>query len=112
MTMEDLGGSPDYVSNHEQANRDYYNEVSASAQTSTTSPFNGTSGMGVRDASPPPDYLYNRSGSGRCRSWRSWLLRHRPRRARNAVPMLLYEYMDGVVHTLCLSASLSKWWRR
>ena len=28
------------------ANRDYYNAVSASAQTSATSPFNGTSGMG------------------------------------------------------------------
>jgi hypothetical protein len=46
MTMEDLGGSPDYVPQHEQANRDYYNAVSASAQTSPTSPFDGTSGMG------------------------------------------------------------------
>jgi hypothetical protein len=46
MTMEDLGGSPDYTSNHVQANRDYYNAVSAQAQTSPTTPFDGTSGMG------------------------------------------------------------------
>src|SRR6516164_666286 len=46
MTMEDLGRSPDYVPQHEQANRDYYNAVSASAQTSPTSPFDGTAGMG------------------------------------------------------------------
>ena len=46
MTMEDLGGSPDYVPQHEQANRDYFNAVSVSAQTSPTSPFDGTSGMG------------------------------------------------------------------
>jgi len=46
MNVEDLGGSPDYTSNHLQANRDYYNAVSASAQTSPTSPFNGTTGMG------------------------------------------------------------------
>jgi hypothetical protein len=46
MSMEDLGGSPDYVPNHMQANRDYYNSVSASMQTSSSSPFNGTTGMG------------------------------------------------------------------
>jgi hypothetical protein len=46
MVMEDLGGSPDYTPQHVQANRDYYNAVSASAQTSPTSPFNGISGMG------------------------------------------------------------------
>jgi hypothetical protein len=46
MTMEDLGGSPDYVQQHVKANRDYYNAVSASAQISPTSPFDGVSGMG------------------------------------------------------------------
>ena len=46
MTAEDLGGSPDYFGNHIVANRDYYNAVSTSAQTSPTSPFNGTAGMG------------------------------------------------------------------
>jgi hypothetical protein len=46
MTMEDLGGSPNYVTNHVQANRDYYNAVSASPQTSPASPFSGTTGMG------------------------------------------------------------------
>jgi hypothetical protein len=47
MVMEDHTDlSPDYVQEHEQANRDYFNAVSASAQTSPTSPFNGISGMG------------------------------------------------------------------
>ncbi|GEM_PF-1685657 len=41
-----VGGSPDYSANHSVANRDYYNAVSASAQTSPSSPFNGTAGMG------------------------------------------------------------------
>lgn len=34
------------VSDHIKPNRDYYNAVSQSAQTSPTSPFNGTTGMG------------------------------------------------------------------
>jgi hypothetical protein len=46
LNVEDLGGSPDYFSNHMQPNREWYNAVSASAQTSPTSPFNGTTGMG------------------------------------------------------------------
>ncbi len=46
MTAEDFGGSPDYFPEHMQANRDWYNSVSASAQTSPTTPFNGTTGMG------------------------------------------------------------------
>ena len=47
MVMEDHTElSPDYVQEHEQANRDYFNAVSVSAQTSPTSPFDGTSGMG------------------------------------------------------------------
>lgn len=40
------GFSPDYFANHFQANRDYYNAVSASEQSGPSSPFNGTSGMG------------------------------------------------------------------
>ena len=35
-----------YINQHVVANRDFYNAVSASAQTSQTSPFNGTTGMG------------------------------------------------------------------
>jgi hypothetical protein len=46
MSMEDLGGNPDYVVNHSQANREYYNAASASAQTSPSAPFNGATGMG------------------------------------------------------------------
>src|SRR5207244_3266173 len=34
------------VDTHIANNRDYYNATSASAQTSATSPFNGTTGMG------------------------------------------------------------------
>lgn len=39
-------GSPDYYPEHMQANRDWYNAVSARAQSSNSSPFNGTTGMG------------------------------------------------------------------
>lgn len=44
----ETGANPgiDYTLNHLQANRDYFNAVSANAQTSATSPFNGTTGMG------------------------------------------------------------------
>lgn len=38
-------GIPNYCSNHIQANRDYY-QGGATTQTSPTSPFNGTTGMG------------------------------------------------------------------
>lgn len=38
--------SDGYAPNHFKANRDYYNATSANAQTSPTSPFNGTTGMG------------------------------------------------------------------
>lgn len=40
------GVSPDYTNFHLKQNRDLYNAVSASAQTSPTSPFNGTTGIG------------------------------------------------------------------
>lgn len=46
LNYDDPGGSPDYSSQHIQKNREYYVSVSASAQTSPTSPFNGTTGMG------------------------------------------------------------------
>jgi hypothetical protein len=40
------GSNPDYTSSHLVKERDYYNAVSASAQTSSSSPFNGTVGIG------------------------------------------------------------------
>jgi len=40
------GTSPDYSGIHLKQNRDIYNAVSASAQTSPSNPFDGTSGMG------------------------------------------------------------------
>ena len=46
LNFDDIGGSPDYFLLHVVPNRDYFNAVSASAQSSTTSPFNGTTGMG------------------------------------------------------------------
>lgn len=46
MNFDDIGGSPDYFLLHVVPNRDYFNAVSASAQSSATSPFNGTTGMG------------------------------------------------------------------
>jgi hypothetical protein len=65
MTLEDLGGSPDYTQNHFQANRDYYNAVSGSAQTSSTSPFNGTTGMGYGTlANRPTTCTTNTSEAG------------------------------------------------
>jgi len=39
-------GSPEYWDEHLVENRDYYNAVSVNAQTSPTSPFNGTIGIG------------------------------------------------------------------
>jgi hypothetical protein len=44
VAIDDPWGS--YVNSHIVANRDYYNAISASAQSSMTSPFNGTTGMG------------------------------------------------------------------
>jgi hypothetical protein len=41
------GQSSPSVFDHIKPNRDFYNAVSASVQTSPTSPFNGTTGMGV-----------------------------------------------------------------
>jgi hypothetical protein len=40
------GGSPDYSSNQIVADREYYNAVSINAQTSSSSPFDGSTGMG------------------------------------------------------------------
>ena len=63
----DLGGSPDYYSEHMQANREWYNAVSASAQTSPTSPFNGTTGMGFGTLTNRPTTCTtnpNESGGG------------------------------------------------
>lgn len=47
MTIETgLQGGTDWTAAHLQLNRDVYNAVSANAQTSSTSPFDGSSGMG------------------------------------------------------------------
>jgi hypothetical protein len=47
MTVENpWGASNPSVSDHIKPNRDFYNAVSAGAQVSPTSPFNGSTGMG------------------------------------------------------------------
>jgi len=47
LVSPDFGGpAPDYHSIHMVADREWFNAVSASAQSSSTSPFNGTTGMG------------------------------------------------------------------
>jgi hypothetical protein len=46
LVIPNFGGTPNYLANHLQANRDYYNSVSATPQSSPTTPFNGTTGMG------------------------------------------------------------------
>jgi hypothetical protein len=40
------GSAPDYSTNHMQEDREWYNGVSINAQTSASSPFDGTTGMG------------------------------------------------------------------
>lgn len=45
ISIEDAA-TPSYLSYHLKSNRDYYEAVSNGAQTSPTSPFNGTTGMG------------------------------------------------------------------
>jgi hypothetical protein len=66
LTLEGFGGTPppncipqtggtcEYFDFHMQYNREAYNAVSASAQTSPTSPFNGTTGMGFGTLSNRP----------------------------------------------------------
>jgi hypothetical protein len=43
---EDLWAGPPLVSDHVKENRDFYNAVSKDAQTSSSTPFNGATGMG------------------------------------------------------------------
>ena len=50
LTYDDPWTGTDYSSTQIVANREYYNAVSASAQTSTSSPFNGSTGNGLRHA--------------------------------------------------------------
>ena len=53
LTLDSVGG---FESTHMVQNREWYNAVSASAQSSSTSPFNGTTGMGfgTRPTVPQP----------------------------------------------------------
>jgi len=46
MAFENLGGNPNYTTQHAKNDRDWFNAVSASEQTSRTAPFNGSTGMG------------------------------------------------------------------
>jgi hypothetical protein len=46
LVSPDFGGTPDYHSLHMVEDREWYNAVSPSEQTSPTAPFDGTKGMG------------------------------------------------------------------
>ena len=46
LTINNSFPGPPFVTDHIKPNRDYYDAVSKDAQTSSTSPFNGTTGMG------------------------------------------------------------------
>ena len=59
------GGTCDYTSIHMLANRDWYNAVSASAQSNATTPFNGTTGAGFGTfANRPATCTTNSTESG------------------------------------------------
>jgi hypothetical protein len=90
------GATNPSVDTHVAANRDYYNAVSASAQTSPTSPFNGSSGMGFGTlANRPTSCTTNSQESGggvgyfatdqgangtlyRCASTNNWVVHYTP----------------------------------
>lgn len=46
LTLEDFGGATDFAPMHMKYEREAYNAVSASAQTSASAPFTGANGMG------------------------------------------------------------------
>lgn len=46
VVLNGIGDPTDYSGTHLKPNRDFYNAVSASAQSSSSSPFNGTTGIG------------------------------------------------------------------
>lgn len=93
INIEDIWSGPPYVSTHIKANRDYYEAVSSSSQSSVSSPFNGTSGMGFgtlanRPATCTTNSLEAGGGVGywatdtntlyRCSATNSWTVHYRP----------------------------------
>lgn len=97
MTVENpWGATSPSVDDHVANDRDYYNAVSASAQTSPTSPFDGTTGMGFGTlANRPPTCTTNllEEGGGvgyfatddgpdgtlyRCSATNTWTVEYKP----------------------------------
>ncbi len=104
VAVDDPWSGPPYPTDHVQANRDYYNAVSKDAQTSASSPFNGTTGMGYGTLANRPTTCttnpdeagggvgywatdqgsWNTSGSGgqgllyRCSATNTWTLEYTP----------------------------------
>jgi len=86
------GASSPSVADHVKANRDYYNAVSASAQTSATAPFNGSSGMGFGTVANRPTtcttgteagggvgyYATDQSTLYRCSAANTWTVQYKP----------------------------------
>jgi hypothetical protein len=65
LNMPAVGGPPNYFNSHFVVNRDYYNAVSASPQSSPSAPFNGTSGVGFGTlANRPATCTTNTAESG------------------------------------------------
>lgn len=90
LSCADQGGTPNYCTIHIVANRDYY-QGGAVAQTSATSPFNGTSGVGFGTvARRPTTCTTGASGGGvgyfatdenklyRCSATNTWTLHYTP----------------------------------
>ena len=87
------GATSPAVSDHIKPNRDFYDAVSAAAQTSASSPFNGTTGMGFGPlALRPTTCTTNASESGggvgywatdtntlyRCSATNTWVTHYQP----------------------------------
>jgi hypothetical protein len=64
LLASDYGGSPDYYANHMQSGREWNNAVSASAQNSPSSPFNGSTGMGFGTLADRPATCTTSAESG------------------------------------------------
>jgi hypothetical protein len=95
LLVPDFGGFPDYRAQHMQENREWYNAVSASAQTSPSTPFDGTSGMGFGTLAnrPATCTTFSEPGSGvgyfatdqgaqgtlyRCSATNTWTVQYQP----------------------------------
>jgi hypothetical protein len=113
----EAAGGTNYLANHMVADRDYYFAVSANAQTSPTSPFNGTTGMGFGTLANRPTTCTTGpeaadAGNGgvgyfatdtntlyRCTSTNTWVTHYQP-----------YTYPHPLIGGGLLPAPTNLWW--